>query len=594
MLSEAEHPGPGRRIEIPHVAREDKGDDSAPRALNRPWPRALLAVGAVVAVYGWLLAPQLGKPFVYDDVNFALGGRAIAETGLPYGNQGYLLHLYEQREQWALWHPPLYLYMLGLTMAIFGTGEVAARGLGIACQLAAAGLAFDLARRLAQPTSTGRTTGVTAGVLAVALFLLNPLTVQAALILDIDNTVLMLLTTLYVWVAVRLPGRWTLRMIAALGLLYAVVLWAKLTTPLLILAALVFTRGFGPTGLRGALEALAVGLLGGTLFLLSWFAVTALAGMPRDYTFVVVYGEAMASAASTRDRFTSWGAFVAGAAPAILWLGPFFGLLFVAAGLPALWRLVRGKGLEAGDVVVVLGAAIYLAYIMKLAGGFPKYHAAMLPLWSTAGGAIAARCAGRPGRAQLVVVLLGFAAALGWIATHAELWELELTPALARLLIVVPFLVGLAVAALWAQLGRLSPLRALPIGLATVALAWSLGLDHYQRGLDGSTAYYYGRSGQVEAARALAGRLAADELYVASKEVAWYSPNQRYVDQESWQHVAWDLGRGFDGTWQGQPVRLLALEVGERTARGSYERALLPRYRVVGEHGNFLILERAA
>jgi len=307
----------------------------------------------------------------------------------------------------------------------------------------------------------------------------------------------------------------------------------------------------------------------------------------------VVSREALESGTSTRDRFVSWAAFAAGAAPAVLWLGPFFCLLFVLAGLPRLWRLLRGRGLEPGDLVVVLGAAIYLVYIMKLAGSFPKYHAAMLPLWTAASGAAIVRAAGRPSWGQLAVMLVGFAAVFGWLQARADLWAIEWDPTLIRLLIVVPLLVGLAMGGLWAQLGRVSPLRAAPISLAALALAWSLALNVHQRGLDGSTTYYYGRYGQVEAARALEDRLQPDELYIASKEVAWYSRHQRYVDQESWQHVVWDLGQGFDGTWLDQPVRVLALELGERSVRGTYERALAPRYRPVGEYGNFVIFERA-
>lgn len=550
-----------------------------------------LALTVVLALYAWLLAPQLGRPFVYDDVNFALGARAVARTGLPYGNQGYLLHLYEQREQWALWHPPLYIYALGLTTTLFGESEAAARGLGVLCQLVAAGLSFDLARRLTGAGSALAASGLVAGVLAVALFLLGPLAIQAAGVLDIDNTVLMLLITLFGWVAVRLPGRWQRSTVMGLAAFYALTLWAKLTTPLLVLAAIVFTRGFGPTGWRGAAEGLAVGVLGWALFLLSWLVVTSLTGMPSDYTFIVVTREALESGTSTRDRFVSWAAFAVGVAPAVLWLGPFSCLLFFLAGLPRLWRLLRGRGLEPGDVVVVLGAAIYLVYIMKLAGSFPKYHAAMLPLWAAASGAAVVRAAGRPSWGQLAVMLVGAAAVFGWLGAHADLWAIEWDPALVRLLIVVPLLVGLGMAGLWAQLGRVSLPRAASVSLAALTLAWSLALDLHQRGLDGSTTYYYGRNGQVEAARALAERLRPDELYIASKEVAWYSREQRYVDQESWQHVVWDLGRGFDGTWLGQPVRLLALELGERSVRGTYERALVPRYRVVGEYGNFVIFE---
>ena len=73
-------------------------------------PGLLLAFGAV-AVYLVLVGRQLERPLMYDDANFALAARAVADTGLPFGNQGWMSERgdFSQREQWALWHPPLYV-----------------------------------------------------------------------------------------------------------------------------------------------------------------------------------------------------------------------------------------------------------------------------------------------------------------------------------------------------------------------------------------------------------------------------------------------------------------------------------------------------
>ena len=214
---------------------------------------------ALVCAALWLINGQIDKPYVYDDVNFIQGARAVADTGRPFGNQGYMLHLWTEREQWALWHPPLYLYLLGLTVAIFGDGERAARGFSVFCMLIAAGFSFDLARRVVLLRGGSLERGLAAGVLAVAIYVLNPLTIQAAQVLDIDNTILMVLTVAFCWLAVRLPGAWSVQIIIGLALLYAVGLWAKMTTPLALGVALVFTRavpdgrvaGGAPGGCRG-------------------------------------------------------------------------------------------------------------------------------------------------------------------------------------------------------------------------------------------------------------------------------------------------------------------------------------------------------
>src|SRR6187401_1707964 len=117
----APHVGPPRTPAIADVA--------VPTGASwRAWGQALAAVLALVCAALWLIDGQIDKPYVYDDVNFIQGARAIADTGRPFGNQGYMLHLYDQRDQWALWHPPLYLYLLGGTVRLFGDSEPAARG----------------------------------------------------------------------------------------------------------------------------------------------------------------------------------------------------------------------------------------------------------------------------------------------------------------------------------------------------------------------------------------------------------------------------------------------------------------------------------
>src|SRR4029078_310392 len=125
------------------------------------------------------------RPFVYDDVSFILGARAVADTGIPFGNQGYMLHLYGEQQQWALWHPPLYIYLLGLVVALFGDGERAARSIGVISFLVAAGFAFDIARSVTAGRGGTLAQALTAGVLAVGLYVLNPLAIQATMVLDI-------------------------------------------------------------------------------------------------------------------------------------------------------------------------------------------------------------------------------------------------------------------------------------------------------------------------------------------------------------------------------------------------------------------------
>ncbi|MGE3908394.1 MAG: hypothetical protein AB7K36_03515 [Chloroflexota bacterium] len=587
---ERSQPDDSERLAPSHVAGRTR-----PGAARRTRFLAVAAGLTILACAGWLIAGQIDKPFVYDDVSFMLGARAVAETGRPFGNQGYLLHLYTEREQWALWHPPLYIYLLGLTVALVGSGERAAHGLSVLCLLISAGLTFDLARRVTLLRGGSPDRGLAAGVLAMAVYLLNPLAIQSALLLDIDNTILMVLITGFCWLTVRLPGVWGLLTIGGLAALYAVTLWAKLTTPIALAAALLFTRLFQPVGWRGAAQAFCVVALGWAIFAVSWVGISALAGFPLDYTLDVVRNEALESGASSAYRLETLERFLWGVAPALLWIGPFFCLLFVAAGLPRLWGLARGKGLDAGDVLVVLGAAIYLAYIFKLAGDFPKYHASMLPLWAAASGVLVARAAGRPTLAQYGAATAGYLLLLWWFwGSMANTWAIRWEPALNLDLIVVPLVIGLGIAVAWAALGRRSLLGALPVALLVLTLSWSVSLAAAQRDQVGSSTYYYGRHGQRAAAAAVNALLRPDEVYVASKDVAWYVQNPHYVDQDTWQYVVWELHDAhFDGTYLGFPVRILALAVDEPSLRTAYDGLLLAHgYQHAGQYGSYLIYAR--
>jgi hypothetical protein len=92
--------------------------------------------------------------------------------------------------------------------------------------------------------------------------------------------------------------------------------------------------------------------------------------------------------------------------------------------------------------------------------------------------------------------------------------------------------------------------------LVGLALGWSLGTDLYQHNATYSTAYWYGTSGTAEAAGWVDAHLAPNQAYVAAKEVAIRSGDLRYVDQDNIVYLL-STGRGFDGSWAGEPLRAL-------------------------------------
>ena len=163
-----------------------------------------MAAGATLVYLGFVV-PQLQKPLMYDDANFALAAQAVADTGLPFGNQGWMSERgdFSQREQWSLWHPPLYVYADGLVARLGGWTPPVLRSLGVIGGLVTALLSYILATDLTRgPPEVRRL----AGGIAVALILVCPLVIQSTLVLDIDFPLLLPLTLLFLIVYVRLEA----------------------------------------------------------------------------------------------------------------------------------------------------------------------------------------------------------------------------------------------------------------------------------------------------------------------------------------------------------------------------------------------------
>src|SRR5690242_5358384 len=92
----------GMRVTLESRSSSDVDSTLPEHGQRFAWLFVSLGVAVALAASLWFIVPHLRAPFVYDDVSFALGGRAVATTGLPFGNQGYLLHLYWEQNQWAL------------------------------------------------------------------------------------------------------------------------------------------------------------------------------------------------------------------------------------------------------------------------------------------------------------------------------------------------------------------------------------------------------------------------------------------------------------------------------------------------------------
>lgn len=540
-------------------------------------PRWLALVAAVV--YVALVASQLNRPLIYDDANFALAAKAVADSGQPLGNQGWMSERgdFSQENQWALWHPPLYVYVLGVFSKLGGWSPIVLRLPGLLGGLATALLAFVLARDITRGPPSARELAASS---AAALVLLTPMAVQSALIVDIDAALLLPLTLLFLWLYLRGAPLWQLT------LLFAALLWTKMTNPLPLLAVVVVWQVLRWQPRTAALHLLGIGAGGAAIFGLTYAVFGTISGWPLDMPFGVNMVQWQDSSDVARRAYASPGAFVEGLQPTVLWIGPglvTLGLAGVAircAALARCWKFVRA------DVLVGLALLLVLGYVNKNAGWFPKYQVALVPLFAVLGGGLVAHVwCKQPRLAVIVTTALAVVSLVVTSRLARDDWALQRTFAIdgaAAGWLLGGFAVAVLLASRWRSLSVAA--------LAGIAVGWSVGTDVVQLTAPYSTTYQYGTTGVREAVAWLDANVQPGETYVGAKELAIRATNQRYVDQDTLLYFL-DTGRGFDGTWAGQPVRsVVAWQREPYVAQLLSER--LTGYVEVGRFGDYVAYQR--
>src|SRR4051794_16376349 len=289
------------------------------RRLKPPWHQVALV--ALLALFAATAARGADHPFLFDETNFMFQARAIAETGIPYANMGYMgdRGRVTTRAYYGLWHPPLYIYLLGLDVKLFGATEPSARLPGVALMLGTALLVYALG----QTVAGGGGRGVACGLLATVLFLASPLVIQSALVVDIDGTLLLLVVTGWVLLYLRCQQATDWRRLAVLGALLALAFWTKLTTPLALVGAVVLYQalaGRWRLGLRQAGVILGIAL---PLFLATWWLVATLVGLPFEMPFQWTAWELFDASKYTRSWLGDAARMRDELAPALAWTSPY-------------------------------------------------------------------------------------------------------------------------------------------------------------------------------------------------------------------------------------------------------------------------------
>lgn len=249
--------------------------------------RALLLaiVLAAAATYLCVVARYLGSPLRFDETEWPGQSQAIARRGVPKilyseDKQLWLSPFLGLDAHYGMWHPPVYQYSLALGGIVLGWSDAAMRGVSLLWFAATMLLAWGILGSILP-----RGTPALVRVLPLALVLLTPLVADGSLHLDIDNTSLAFFLLLFSYVFLREPLDTSWRRCLELGLLVALALWSKLTSPFLLLGAatlyLFLSRRF-----LGGLRLAAVGsTVGFGLFLSTYLLFCRLMSYPPMFMF---------------------------------------------------------------------------------------------------------------------------------------------------------------------------------------------------------------------------------------------------------------------------------------------------------------------
>lgn len=358
------------------------------RCIPAGWMVAFVAVAVLDVV---CVGVSLWKPVPADWTAFLAAAEGVAETGKPivyqgehvvYGVASSWRQYGDSRYELGLWHPPLYVYTLGAGFTLFGSNPLTARLPGILSLVGTVVATMLLSRRLASPHDRERATRVS--VLAAILLLLNPLTVQYAVLLpDIDGTLLTLFTVVFVYlVAPYAAAPDVCRPITrlALGAGLAVLIWTKLTTPAVLLVGwslwYILRRNWGGLSLVAAVSGTGIAIFAATWLVYCW----ALSLFPL---YPIYHNFGRSDIATRPDAL---GALIHGFRIArfdITWIGVPLALLCALGVWHAFVSRTGDESVDRGRqfvaVVVVVGYVVYTFWAIQ-SGLLPRYKFPFVPL----------------------------------------------------------------------------------------------------------------------------------------------------------------------------------------------------------------------
>lgn len=450
-----------------------------------------------IGFYLFLIMPKIAKPIAGWEICTWEVARSIADNGPAAVKFFYL--------------PPLYASLIALSFKLFGISEASARIPGVLCFIAVLLVICLLIKEI----SFNKEESFTAGIVTLILVVFSPALLQGSLMIDTpDTTLFMLLACLFYLFLFKTERLAFGQRVFWLGIIYALCLWAKMTTALSFLIALPLAFILAGERKKAVKLSLGVFLFGIALFLLSWFSYCYfIAGTSRFIEPLSYY------AMNTADSFFV-GLFEKIARIVLdmfrisVWFSPFLLIL----GIAAIFDILKNARREENKKIVHLAVFISIVIIGYLAANatfssFPKYVVPALPMLSCVIACYGGRLFGGLVNQRAFLTLILFLAAgmfYYFFLTGDIVYEIFLIrqarlfgtvePYLYRLLAKVVFYFGFPVALVFVSKKFLSvPLnKRIILGIFTALIAGNIAVSLAQRKAGYSLNYAYGARGIEE------------------------------------------------------------------------------------------------
>jgi hypothetical protein len=323
---------------------------------------ALAAVGLAAGAFA-----DLRKPSWDDEAAFLVAANRLAAEGTLVSRTTTLNLASKPIREHALWHPPLYLYVLSIVHQD-PLHPTRARLFSILCWVTCVVLAVVLIR--GPPREMSSANRVSTGTIEplawiVGLAIASPVIVDGMSYIDIDTSVLAVAILVFVTVIARLRDSFDVRGIALIAAATAFMMWTKLTSPVFVVAAAllvsVLRREWKLSGVI-----LAGGFFGAFLFGLSFWAFGRATHTDLSLMFTMY-------ATKGQGRLLQWthspGVLLDSLYVNIRWSSlP----LLVATILACLHRR-RSSVSRAEDLCWATGIVLWLTYIFLFNTLHPKY-----------------------------------------------------------------------------------------------------------------------------------------------------------------------------------------------------------------------------